>query len=1152
MKFKKDIRKYIILSGIFFLLIISFFVLATALIRKPGVQQYVLQKVCIGYGLETRTGEMELDIFGASGVAIHDVEICTKDKSCSVTASSMTINFSKLRLLMGELIPVSVDIKHPVIEISETYARSLVNKKNGAGRRMPILCRGGVNRFNIEDGELLVTGPSGIAADNLSAKLEHVKETSNTYRISGSGKITCKDNRSEFNIKSTIDVNPDDILKSVFSASLKTENTPLVWIPESSKKLEFNKGLVNSDLNIFGDPAQGMSLGGTLKFKSAGFTITHRGRSKIYNIPSLNCNLGASMKDQEIRIDSLNMKNPDLNIDLDMIINLTNRDDPYFKMSAKSKYMSIHTFRDNFPFPVTKSWLEDTLFPMFEDGMVRMDKLVLDGRIDQFRRMREKENHSVLDMHLTCKSFILSNIGIRVPFTEVAAQVDISDGNLEISRLKGVFGDSEIKEGSLHVDGMAAGNPLFTIFVDGDFDIRELMSHREIIVVPETARERIEKYRELDGRLSAGVIIEYHRDWDSPRILSGDFSFRDTIYHKRPLGLPLRFTQMDFHFLEDGDNSFSGQGSFGNTRFGVTGITELSGSSILIKHAEIAADTDMTQLIQRCLNPDRHRFKFRESLPLDVTIDRQEEAFAYRGSLDAERLVAESENIIYHAAGKGNSVAFDLLQQGSGKLDINKVQIRLGNSNILLSGEYNLEDEKLNALKITSGDLSIGDLGIGFKGTENVLSGRLNGSLDFDFPGKNIKGMQINGNLMGDSISFIPGFLPLPVSGCSFRLDLSGKKGFINQLDMKFGEHPVHIKGILHGWDTVKGDLLATADYFDLTEIILNNHEVSAGKNKFHEKAFFREYEINLKLNASRGIWRKLEFKRLNADIDISYKNIKINNAQAELDTGDAAVSGTLGRRESGKVDIDGRINLDKQPVDKLISDTGFGDRGIKGTLSLNASVNIEGPVENGLLRNLSGEIDRMLITKGLIKNSRVFLKILDGLNIPDKFRERPEDMREEGFYFHAVEGTGVIEKGILKTDEFIIKSPAFNAVGSGEENLYKQTHKIRLLLQPLTNLDYIISKIPVVGPIFSDDNETIFTVGYDVKGPWSKPDLDLVPGENLKSMWGVLKRAVRTPIRLIENLSNGSKKSTKKTEPEVTAGDKSTEDRSSTEEEKP
>ncbi|MGD9158688.1 MAG: AsmA-like C-terminal region-containing protein [Desulfobacteraceae bacterium] len=1153
MKFSKNISKYIILSGIFFLLIISLFTLATVLIHKPGVQQYLLKKVCIGYGLETSTGEMELDFFGASGVVIHDVETCLKDKSCNFTISSITVNFSKLRLLTGELIPVSVDIKHPVIKIPEEKIKSLKNKKDGGRLRMPILCRDGINRFNIEDGEIIIAGPSGFAVNNLSAVLEHVEETSNTYKISGSAKIRYKGEESGFTLESTIDLNPDDILKSVFSASLITGNTPLAWIP-SYKKIDFKKGHVKSNLNITNDPLNGVRLGGFLKFKSAGFILFHKDRSKTYDIPEVNGTINASMKDQVMRIDSLNMKNRDLDIDMDMDLDLTDRKNPDLKLTAKSKFMSIETFRRNFPFQITKPWLRDKLFPMFEEGQVRMDKLMLDGTIDQFRHIKDEGNHSIFAMSLTCKSFIVSNMGIQIPVTGVSASVDIQDGNLKISGLSGIFGSSEIKEGSLDVDKMIGGPRVFTVFADGDFDIRELMSLRNLNVMPEKARLRIEEYSELDGRLTTGATIGYRKGWEAPWTIGGDFSFRDTLFHKRYLELPLRFTQIDFHFPEESDNIFSGQGSFGNTQFGVTGITEFTGTRIIFKHAGITADADMNQLVKGCSKSDKFPSKFRESLPLEVIIDRQEDANRYSGSIDTEKLVMESDGIILHAGGKGNSVSFDLLQHDSGKLDINRAQFKLGNSGLLLSGEYRLTDKKLKALMISSGDLSLGDLGIQFKETENVLFGRLKGSLDFAFPKKDMKGMQINGNLIGNNISFIPGFLPLPVSGCSFRLDLSGKKGFINQLDMKFGEHPLRVKGILHGWDTLKGDLLVTSDYINLTEIIMKKGKKPANKTSSRKKTLFKtyEYDINLKLNSTKGIWQKLEFNRLNAEIGISDKNFTIKNAQAELERGDVAFSGTIGRKVPKIIDISGKVNLINQSVEKLISDTGFGGKDIKGNLVLKSSVDIKGNADDGILKNLSGKIDSMLITKGLIKNSKVFLKILDGLNIPDKFSERPPEMREEGFYFKRIEGTGLIEKGILKTEEFVIKSPVFNAVGSGEENLYKQTHNIRLLVQPLNSLDYIINKIPFVGRIISDDNETIFTVGYDVEGSWSKPDMDLVPSENLKSLWGVLKRAVRTPIRLLENLSNASKKSKKKTEPEVIDDMSSTEDNAAIEAENP
>lgn len=1135
MKFDKKIRKYAILLFLAFLFAAAVSVTLHSLIRKPEVQQYLLKKVCIGYGLDVKTGKMELHILGTPGVVFHDVEVGLRGRSCCIVTTSVTVNFSRRRLLRGELIPVSVDIDHPIARIAEADVRAFFGKKKGGSHKMPFFCYGGgVDTFDINDGELVITGPSDILVNNLSASLKHVTGTSNTYRISAGGRVGYKGEKSGFRTESTIDINPDDVLKSVFSASLETENTPVTWIPLPAKRIDFQKGFLTSKLNISGDLEKGINAGGSVNFKSAVFTLFHKNRSKKYDIPELKCSFNASFKDKVIHVDSLNMKNRDLDLDADLLLDLNNRQNPHIKLVAKSKFMPINIFRIHFPFQITKPWLRDKLFPLFEDGMVRMDRLVLDGTVDQFRHLRDEANRSVIGVTFTCESFVISNMGIQIPFTGVSALVDIRDGNLKVSGLNGVFGDSKINEGSLDVQGLVSGHPMYKIFVDGDFDIQELLSVREMYVIPEKARERIEKYKDLTGRLSAKTVIGYRKDWRIPRILNGDYSFTDTLYIKRPLGLPLRFSEIDFHFSEDGNNYFYGNGVLGETQFNISGTTDISENKLSFTHTEIKAEADLSQLAKRSFGPEKFPFKMRSPVPLDFSIDKEGDTYKYKGTIDTEKLVVESDRILFHTVRRGSSISFNIIQKGYERLDIKNIEFRVGKSGVFLSGAYNLADKKLSALKISSEALSLGDLGIQFKGREHPLSGIIRGSLDLSFPGGKISGMQVTGNLEGDNISFIPGFLPLPVSECMFRLNLAGKNGFINRCDMKFGAYPLHLKGILHGWDKLKADLLVTADYMDLTEIVFNNRKAPRKKASVSGKDLFKIPDIKLKINSSRGVWRKLEFKRLNAEMNFSDKDIEIKNLQAELDTGDLSINGIIGRRGAGKINLSGKVKLEDQPIDKLISDMGFGDKGIKGTLALDSSASIDGNVGDQLLRDLSGNINSLILTNGLLKNSRVFLKILDLLNIPDKFKERPPEMREEGFYFEKIQGTARIEKGILTTEGFLIKSPAFNAVGSGEENLYKRTHDIRLLVQPLTNIDFIIKHIPILGPIFADKNETIFTVGYDVTGTWSKPRLDFAPEESLIGLFGVFKRALLRPYNILENINNAAK-GMKNTAPEET-----------------
>ncbi len=1132
MKFSKKFFRYLSLTGLSLIMVVCLIALANHLIQKPGVQQYLIKKVFNEFGINIQTGKMVVDILHGPGVLIHDVKMTLADKAYSFNASDLHISFNRRRLFTGKLSPVSVDLKNPVMEIPESALMNYMKIKEKEVHIIPVFRRNGINTLHIENGELIIRGPSGIMVHSLTAGIEHAKNTSNTFKISGDGKVEFKGEESVFNTSGIIDINPDDLLSSTFSAYLKTENTFLAWIPLPAKHINVKKGFLDSNLNISGSPEKGVSMSGSLGFKALDIKLVNKERSKNYNIPELNLNLTASIKDKIIHIDSLDMKAGDIDLDVKMLLDLTKWKNPYIKLNAKSEFMPVKAFCGHFPSHITPSWLEEKLFPMFEDGIVQMDKLVMDGTFEQFKEFKDDGDPSIFNMSLSCKSFIISNMGIRIPFTDVSASVDIRDGNLKISGLSGAFGVSRIKEGSLDVQGMANDQKVYKVFVEGDFDIRELMTHREMYVVPEKARQQIDRYKDLEGRLIARTTILYQEDWDLPRILNGDFSFVDTLYHRRPLDIPLRFNQMDFHFSGDGNNTFEGNGVLGETRFSASGTTLISGSELFFTHAGIKASADINQLIGGSVKPDKFPILFKEPLPLDITMEKEGDTYRYYGKIDTERFVMNSESLVFRAAGIGNSISFDLTQHDNGKLDLNNIVFKSGNSRITVSGECYLTEEKLNSFKVMTTDLSLEDFVIQFIGRNYTLSGSLDADMGFSFFGKNLSMIEITGNLTGKNMFFSRGVLPLPVSEGSFRLDLSGKKGFINRCDVKFGDHPLHMKGILRGWDRLKADLLVTTDYIDLTELVMSERDSSDNSTPPYGKPLLKTADISLKINASKGIWRKLEFKRLNAEMNFTSENITLKNVQAELDKGDVSASGKISRGGAEKINISGMLNLDSQPADKFLSDMDLDDMGIKGTVTLNSTLSLEGDTSDGLLKILSGKIEKAFITKGLLKNSRVFLKILDFLNIPDKFKERPPEMKEQGFYFENIEGTAVIDKGILKTDGFVMKSPAFNAAGSGEENLYMQTHDIRLLVQPLGNIDFIISYIPIVGRILVGDNETLFTIGYDVKGSWNKPDLSIVPMENLKGLLGVFKRMLLTPYKIIENINNAAK-SMKKPDPE-------------------
>jgi hypothetical protein len=1116
----RNIRKYIILFGLFLLVLFSGLVFLNHLLKRADVQHYIIKDVCNRLGMDIEAEKMGFDILGVTGVNLQDVKMQFRGTGRSIEAMSLNFRFSKLRLLTGDFMPVSVDIRHPVIRLDETYLMTFMRKKGKGKFDMAVIFKGGFKILEIHEGELNVEGPSGINVKNLSVRVEQASGTLNHFKISGKGEAGYRGKKSGFNWDGALVINTDDIRESTLKVTLKTESTPLEWIPWPKKYVKMKKGIMDSTLDISGGMAKGITIEGRTDTRSVLFTLVNKERSKNFEITSLNCTVNASIKDKTIEVNSLKIKNKELNFDLGSTIDLGNMENPFFRLRAKGPFMPIELFSRYFPFQITSPWLKDKLFPLFEQGQVRMDELLLKGTADQFRHISDEKNSSVIGLTLTCESFTLANMGIQMPVSGVSATVDIRDGNLAVRGLSGVFGTSKVNNASVEVKGLTAPIFVLTIPVEGDFDIQELLTHRYLEVIPQTARDKIDEYRDVTGRLSAKTVIGYSEDWKGPRIITGDFTFTETLYMKRPLDLPLKFSRISFHFPLEKEGTFEGSGLFGDMPFDITGSTLIAGGDLQFTRAEINGQADMNRFAKSGLTPENFPFVFRRTFPVNITVTEDKGAYRYTGEVDTRNLVMETDMVLINAVGRGNRIAFNLIQPDKGSLLLDIIEMRIGKSFISLSGEYSLNNRKFNSLSIKGDDLSLQDIEIRIEGKKKDLSGLLGCDLGLSFPEKGVKGMQITGNITGEGLSLEKGLFPLSIDDLSFHMDLAGEKGFINWWDMKLGGNPLSMKGILHGWDRIRSELLVTSEYLDLTEIIMGSGEVDYWQGRFDTP------DIHIKMNASGGVWRKLTFRDLSAEIDFSDHDISVKQLSADLDNGKLSLNGVIDRAESGNIDITGKVILLNQPIDKLISDAGFDDMGIKGTLVIDTTLTLNGPKKNPVAGNLSGRIDDLTITQGLLKHSMIFPKILESLNFPDKFMERPIGMKDEkGFYFHSLLGTGLIDKGVLKTEEFVMKSPAFNAVGSGEENLKLKTHNIRLLVQPLGNLDFILSHIPIVGRILVDDNETLFTVGYDVTGPWSKPKMDIVPTENLKGLLGVFKRAILTPIRILENLGNAVKK---------------------------
>jgi uncharacterized protein YhdP len=188
----------------------------------------------------------------------------------------------------------------------------------------------------------------------------------------------------------------------------------------------------------------------------------------------------------------------------------------------------------------------------------------------------------------------------------------------------------------------------------------------------------------------------------------------------------------------------------------------------------------------------------------------------------------------------------------------------------------------------------------------------------------------------------------------------------------------------------------------------------------------------------------------------------------------------------------------------------------------MEAQLFTEGKELKDLISNLDGGTN-VLLEKGVMRKSNVFLKILEFLSVQDIFTKRPPDISKEGLYVESLGGHGRIEKGVVRTENFQMRSPVLNAVATGSADLGQGLVDLDLGVQPLGTVDSVVSSIPILGYILTGENKALVTYYFEVKGPILDPQVEHVPFKTLGAgVAGVLKRLLLTPVKLFEDISDG------------------------------
>jgi uncharacterized protein (TIGR02099 family) len=244
----------------------------------------------------------------------------------------------------------------------------------------------------------------------------------------------------------------------------------------------------------------------------------------------------------------------------------------------------------------------------------------------------------------------------------------------------------------------------------------------------------------------------------------------------------------------------------------------------------------------------------------------------------------------------------------------------------------------------------------------------------------------------------------------------------------------------------------------------------------------------------------------LNATPQLEERRWKIDGLDINTPHGELKSNGFL--QVDGNRGVDLTVKADVKDLGKLLAFVGYPDRIVNGSGAMEAKIDwadfpwskdpaglsgsAQVDLKNGVFEHVNSRSARLLEILSLQSLNRFFS--LD-VNADSTFKS--------GFPWGSIEGTFVIDKGIVNTQNLIIESPVAEIALVGDTNIVRQDWNVRALVRP--QLDFSGTAIatgfvlnPIVGLsaligqyILKNPIERALQARYFVTGPWDNPKVD-------------------------------------------------------------
>lgn len=1123
-------------KGALAVLLIIFALGAAAILVLPrllDVEQYkrfIEQTAGDELGVTVSIGDARFSLLAGPGLVLQNIIITDKGHTLlTVKQAVINVNLIKTVLESPELDAVKIYSPSAILVRDRNGKLNIGRSEKSEAVNLPLVTAGGVafcRNIVVKNGNVAWTdwgaGPEPVKA-RLSAFEFTSRRSGKRATLFASGLIDGKGRPITFEIKGNLSPPVDDKNKlPVFAGRMELEGLDVerFW-PYIGPYVPFQKIKATASLRAkFGSEPDGrISSKGDLKLTNVNIRYIQAFKNAL-KPGDITVHHDLSFDGDTLFINEAGLKTGDLDVKLGGSIAGVTGPNPVFALEVNTNQVRFRELRKYIPDNVLSPQQTAFLNQNVMSGRISLKNIRFGADLKSLTSGDKSEAYKSVSGALGLADFNFTFGGLLRRFNDVNGVVTLKENGLFFDNVRGRYGSSELKEISGKLENVH-GWPRFRLVVKADLDLEETRHGLGTIIISPAIRKQFEKVDSMSGSVTFDVSVQGDtKNLAESLDLNGKMSFYGVGVRGVALGLPL--------------SGLSGEVKVDRNRFVIPSLSWKAGSSSFLISGMINDYMKPVPLMDLNFESDLwfadvnripyldfgnlHDLSGRVFMKADVTGPLSD--FKVKSRLDMTHAGFRFINLVDKKTGVPNSYTFEGALMGQDRLTINRLLMEIGDSKIEVTGRIGrfLRGTDMD-LTVSSGGARFNDLDSILKFFEDIESeGTLSGKFSMRKKASD-EAVALSGGVSLNKATFKLPVFHEPFRECDARFELLNNQIFLRDGVGLFGEGRLRASGTVNVEEKNRFTLRATTTALDLKDLFGaedKEEEEETEEEPGEKPPNFFDGVWDILISSDSGKIGPITYSDLDTSIGYEDKVFRLSPFTFEAHGGKWRWDADL-RKLPGEIAFDSEIDIQDLDMGRYLAESANKEKIITGALNLRGKLSGHGKGWDNIKTTLGGQLEARS-GKGVIHRFQLLSKIFSLLNVSQYFKLKVPDLAAEGMPFESVEAGFKVASGVAHTENLLIESESMRISAIGDYDIGANGVDMQVGVMPFITIDRVLSSIPIVGHVLTNENRSFITSYYQVKGPLDSPEIKAVPFESLASnVVGIFKRFFMLPVKAID-----------------------------------